>query len=185
MTTSTINTTSAAPTTAFAVANWFIDKSKKSRVPITHMKLQKLAYMAYGWYYAYYENPLFDDKIFAWKYGPVIANLYAMFKGCGKNIVDHYIIDGEKCSIFESDNMEESEKESRKVIEKDIEDVLNIVWRDYSQLTLGQLRNLTHRPETPWGKIVQSFNGIMKNVVIEPTDIKEYFDGLIEKYGDE
>jgi hypothetical protein len=47
------------------------------------------------------------------------------------------------------------------------------------------LRNLTHRPETPWGKLLESTKGKIWNAVIDPVEIQKYFDGLMKKYGDD
>ena len=37
------------PYTASHVANYFLGRAKKERRKITHLKLQKLVYIAYGW----------------------------------------------------------------------------------------------------------------------------------------
>jgi uncharacterized phage-associated protein len=125
------------PTSVFAVANWFIKKSIDMDKPMTHMKLQKLVYMAYGWYYACYEIPLFGNDIVAWKHGPVVPSLYAVFKDNGQLPVKQYaiklteddngnpeIID---YSIYFSDkelqSLSEQEQQERKKIENGIEKI--------------------------------------------------------------
>jgi|GEM_PF-4384082 len=35
--------------TVFDIANWFLMQAKGEVMPLTHMKLQKLVYFAYGW----------------------------------------------------------------------------------------------------------------------------------------
>lgn len=50
----------------------------------TAMKLEKLLYYSQAWHLAWTEQPLFDDKIEAWRDGPVVPSLYLLHKGCFK-----------------------------------------------------------------------------------------------------
>jgi uncharacterized phage-associated protein len=185
------------PASVFAVANWFIKKSQDTNKPITHMQLQKLVYMAYGWYYACYEIPLFCDDIVAWKHGPVIPSLYVVFKDCGRLPITYLantIVPNEngypeirdysiRLSDAELQCLPPQEQQKQTNTANEVERILEMVWRDYSDLTAGQLRNLTHRPDTPWGKIFESTGGRIWNTIIEPAEIQKYFDNLIQKYG--
>lgn len=65
---------------AIDVAEYILDKLG----PMTAMKLQKLVYYAQAWHLAWTEKPLFNDKIEAWRNGPVIVALYEIHKGCFK-----------------------------------------------------------------------------------------------------
>lgn len=47
---------------------------------ITNLKLQKLLYFAHAWYLAIFDKPLFNDRIEAWVHGPVIPNIYHLYK---------------------------------------------------------------------------------------------------------
>lgn len=49
--------------------------------PMSHMKLQKLAYYAQAWSLVWDDTALFDDRIEAWVNGPVVPSLYKSFKG--------------------------------------------------------------------------------------------------------
>ena len=67
------------------VANYFIERGLKESNPVNPMKLQKLLYFSYGWYLALTDanDRLFDAKIQAWKYGPVVENIYHDVKQYG------------------------------------------------------------------------------------------------------
>lgn len=52
---------------------------------ITHLKLQKLVYYAQGLYLAYFNKPLFTQSVEAWRHGPVVNDLYHIFKPYHKN----------------------------------------------------------------------------------------------------
>ena len=61
------------------VANYFLSNHRDTG--ITPLKLQKIVYIAHGWYMANYEDPLVDDEFAeAWPYGPVFPSLYHEFK---------------------------------------------------------------------------------------------------------
>ena len=47
------------------------------------MKLQKLAYYAHGWNLGLTGEPLLDEQIQAWSYGPVVFSVYKAFQEYG------------------------------------------------------------------------------------------------------
>ena len=49
-----------------AVANFMIGRSLKQGPPITHLQLQKLVYISYGFYIAQTSDKLFQERIEAW-----------------------------------------------------------------------------------------------------------------------
>jgi uncharacterized phage-associated protein len=63
------------------IADYFLWKAQEENQELlSHMKLQKLVYYAQGLYLAIFEKPLFEDKINAWTYGPVVESLYHDYK---------------------------------------------------------------------------------------------------------
>ncbi len=75
-----------AKCTAQDVANYFIFKAQEEgQELLSNLKLQKLVYYAQGIYLAEYGIPLFDDKIIAWQYGPVVPELYRKYKSYGSS----------------------------------------------------------------------------------------------------
>lgn len=63
--------------TANDVAHYILNKTGR----IQAIKLQKLCYLAQGWHLTWLGDPLFDDEIRAWRYGPVIYSLYQNHAG--------------------------------------------------------------------------------------------------------
>lgn len=59
-----------------------------TKVQCTHLALQKLVYLAYADYLCEYSEQLFSDEIYAFKYGPVIASVYDVFKKNGMQCID-------------------------------------------------------------------------------------------------
>ena len=64
------------PVRARAVANEFIHLAKADGRSLTPLQLIKLTYIAHGWMLTLYGRPLIVDEVEAWKYGPVIPDLY-------------------------------------------------------------------------------------------------------------
>jgi uncharacterized phage-associated protein len=70
-----------AETIALQVGNYLIDFSHRVGDPISNLKLQKLLYYAQAWYLAFYDKPLFPERIEAWVHGPAVPSVYGTFKG--------------------------------------------------------------------------------------------------------
>ena len=60
----------------------FLSLAGQNGEAVTNLKLQKLLYYAQAWHLAVYKKPLFDDKIEAWAFGPVIREVYCAYKDC-------------------------------------------------------------------------------------------------------
>jgi uncharacterized phage-associated protein len=65
-------------------ANNFIVQASECGVNMSHLKLQKLLYILYAGFLARSGNPLFSNRFVAWKYGPVITDLYDAFSSYGR-----------------------------------------------------------------------------------------------------
>lgn len=63
--------------TAHDVAHYILEETGR----IQAIKLQKLCYLAQGWHLTWLGDPLFDDEIKAWRYGPVVYSLYREHAG--------------------------------------------------------------------------------------------------------
>src|SRR5208282_4587731 len=68
---------------SMAVANWFIENLSR----VDPLKLQKLVYFAHGWHLALRDQPLIDELVEAWDYGPVVPSLYHQFKRYGNQSI--------------------------------------------------------------------------------------------------
>lgn len=95
---------------------------------ISNLRLQKILYYIQGRYVATYHEPLFDNHIEAWTYGPVIPDAYYNYNFYGANkIKDFNIID---LNVFTN-----TEKQlMNKVIEEyKVGDVWKIVKKTHSE----------------------------------------------------
>ena len=109
---------------AIDVAKWFINELHPEP-----LKLQKLLYLAQGYSYAFYDEPLFTEDMEAWVHGPVVKSVYYMFNNYRYNpITTNY-------ELIEFDNQ--------------ALEVLNYVKEKYSKYDSKYLEQMTHNQE-PW-----------------------------------
>lgn len=61
---------------ALTLAKYIVSKCYDERKPVSNLKLQKMLYFLYGWYYAEFKKILFNDNFVAWKLGPIVQDVY-------------------------------------------------------------------------------------------------------------
>lgn len=147
-----------------AVANFFISKSFDTGIEVTPMKVLKLVYISHGWNLGLTSEPLINEAIQAWKYGPVIESVYTEFKEYRNAKITAL------GSIFSMDNND------FRVMTPQVSghiDLLEKIWEVYKDYSGLQLSTLTHQQGTPWD-IVWNQNGgsktmgaIISNDIIE------------------
>lgn len=140
----------------FEIAKYFLEVSKKESKGMDPMKLLKLTYIAQGFYLAFFDRPLFSNEIQAWKYGPVIPELYHVIKPFGYNNVDLRVL----------------ELHTRKPISAEDKRFLDSLWDAYKNYSGIELSELTHREDTPWHKC---FKTRTESCKINNSLIKEYY----------
>lgn len=74
--------------TASIIADLIITFCNEHGDLVTNLKLQKLLYYAQAWYLAFFDEPLFEDRIEAWIRGPVQPEVYARFQHFGYNAIN-------------------------------------------------------------------------------------------------
>ncbi|MFS1664409.1 Panacea domain-containing protein [Streptococcus sp. zg-JUN1979] len=119
--------------------------------PISHLKLQKLIYLAYKLYLINYQQPLFDEKIIAFQYGPVIEEVYHKFKQYGSETIT---IDDQSEYILE--NIHLPQALGRMFLIKDSEQIIDTLLdtlTKYGDLSARQLVDLTHSAKGPWDTV--------------------------------
>ncbi|KAA6345961.1 hypothetical protein EZS27_006506 [termite gut metagenome] len=116
---------------ALDIANKILAQTSFSNYdePVSNLKLQKLLYYMQGFHIAYFEEPLFDEDIEAWLYGPVVPCIYEHFKSNGNKGIEYsgcvITLSGKKEALF------------------------NEVYRVYGAYSAIGLMNMTHE-EMPW-----------------------------------
>lgn len=157
--------------TPLTLANAFIQKAGRDN-GIEHMKVQKLAYFAYGWWLALKNEPLLSESPQVWKYGPVFNSLY------------------HSLSHFKGDRIKEPQKKSpfeEKIETIEDEEVIKLIdwiWDRYSRYTAIELSDMTHSKGTPWREVAEESRFVVpRNFEIPQDKIMAFFKKEAEELG--
>ena len=171
----TVSTTEKTSTTAIHVANYLIGL-KQGSYPVDLLRINKMVYIVFGWISAIRGDVfLFDDRIEAWPYGPVIPSIYHSFKHNGVYKIT------EKCKELDDNfdsyvpDLSDSEKNSPTIIQN-----VKTIWSAYKNSSSSELVGLTHAQDTPW-EIAYKKGKHGRNIEIKKEDIREYYKGLHKK----
>ncbi len=162
------------PYSAKAVANYFLDLASGDGKTLDPMQIQKLVYYAHGWHLAIIENPLIDENVEAWRWGPVIPSLYHEFKRFGSGPISghaHRVRMIAGGLVLSTPRIEETIEDGSIELTKAI---LNQIWKVYGDFTGLQLSTMTHAPGTPWAEIRGTTKG-RKGANIHDDIIKKHF----------
>jgi len=121
---------------AITIADAILGIAKETGSKLTPMQLVKLTYIAHGWSLGLGRGSLFNNRIEAWKYGPVIPDLYHVTKKYGRKPIPLDLI------VAENSKVDESTKA-----------FLRSVYNAYKKFDGIQLSYLTHMSGTPWDKV--------------------------------
>ncbi len=120
---------------ARVVSNELVSIAGRQGNTLTPMQVLKLAYIAHGFRLGVFGVPLIDNKIEAWKFGPVIPILYHSIKDRRDKPVRKVEVNG----------LEQLTDDEREFLE-DVYDA----YKDFSGIDLS---NLTHQRGTPWHQV--------------------------------
>lgn len=165
--------------TASEVANYFIGKAHEEGKPLTHLKLQKLLYVAYGWYYVQFGERLFNEVLQAWQYGPVVASVYEALKHNG-DLSIHCEIEEERedqAGFYHTPMLHRKH-------DADVIKFLDDIWSTYSKYSAIELTNYSHVPGSPWHNLVQQYGGnVPRGKDLDDLSIISYFKSEKERIG--
>ena len=143
---------------ARAVANELLNLAKIDGNRLTVLQLIKLVYFCHAWMLALYDRPLIKQPIEAWRYGPVVRDVYQSFKKHRDNPIESRA--RVRSEEFDGDEMH----------------IVKEVYKNYGYLSGIRLSQLTHSPNTPWERVWDA-NG--QNSIIPNWMIKEYYIGKL------
>jgi uncharacterized phage-associated protein len=146
-----------------SIAALFTSIAAESDKRLTHMQLQKLTYIAQGYKLAITgaTERLINNPINAWKFGPVIPELYQELKMYGNNEIP---------KLYFNENIKPADQS-----------LVRAVYDSYGSMSGVELSELTHRRGTPWDQIWNQQNGKnQQNQIISDNLIATYYlDHLI------
>lgn len=117
---------------ARAVANWFINTKHSEGKSLSIMELLKLVYIGHGWHLEVFDKPLISNRIEAWKFGPVIPDVYNEFRGQGVSVTA-------PCRGYDENSLSEEQK-----------NLMGEILRIYGDMSAFTLSDITHEAGGPW-----------------------------------
>ena len=144
---------------ARAVANVLIGLGIERTKPRDPLQLIKLTYLCHGWMLGLYRSPLSAQPVEAWRYGPVIPDVYHGLKRYGNEPVN-------VLQDFPGSNFDELE-----------DDLIEQVFDVYLDFTGIQLSQITHARGTPWH---QTWHRTGRNSIIPDPLIEKHFAGIAD-----
>ncbi len=139
----------------FDVADYLIFLTSDVFDDMSNMKINKLLYYAQGHCLQETGHPLFNEPVEAWDHGPIVNSVFQRYKKYGKTPIKDYDQDAVS-------RLTDYEKEL----------LMNVAMR-YGVYTASALRNMTHKPKTPWDQVYDE-NSMHTEIPIRI--IKEYFE---------
>ena len=162
---------------SIAIANYFLDLAENKGEPLDALKLQKLVFIAHGWHLAIHNEPLISERVEAWRWGPVISQVYDVFKYYGDKEITGRGTMMRRMSQDPRDIIEDIPKV--KADDKDTIEFLNEVWKVYGEYSGIQLANLTHEKGSPWHQVWhKQNNSAQRGAVIDDRIIQNYYHKL-------
>lgn len=148
---------------AIKIAKKFVDLANEAKSSMDILKLIKLTYIGHGWMLGLYGRRMFPEYVEAWKYGPVVPELYSEIK---QSQYHHGQL------LFE-----EFTDEYKADFNVDEEGVIKKTYEVYGNWTGGQLVEVTHKKGTPWYRITKEHGGYGKYII--PNSLtQEYYERL-------
>ena len=147
------------------LANRFLEKYGPEG-GISHMKLQKLVYLAHAWWLTHNDESLLSHKPEVWRYGPVFSSIYNTFKVFGnKPITEPYVM-----AFQESADTVENET---------VDSLITWIWKRYGHHSGADLSDMTHKEGTPWQVIVKKNNyKVPYNTEMDDNTIRQHYTDL-------
>ena len=145
-----------------AVANYFLQKAMDEGKEMDILQIVKLVYLAHGWCLGFLDRPLIPPgRIQAWKYGPVLPEIYWIFRPQG--VVMHDFARDLKGKPYQADMDAEQTQ------------IADDVYRTYHPLSPIRLSYLTHAKGTPWAQTPGHYTTIPEET------IRTYYRNLAEE----
>ena len=167
---------------AKSIANELLSLAQSRGIcDVTPMKLQKLVYYTHGWWFGATGEPLIEEQIEAWQYGPVVPSLYEATKKFGNQPIASPLHD----YVLEGDDLVEVTQHVASDEQKAVENLLEWILDEYGDKSGIVLSNATHAEGGPWDTTVKTKttadNVLPKSTDIDPEIIRSYFAAQIEK----
>jgi uncharacterized phage-associated protein len=144
--------------TVHDVADYLLWLADRDRIGVDHLKLQKLVYYAQAFHLGSTGEPLFEEELRAWQYGPVCLELWERYR-------------------YRRDYLEPPESPNEDAFSKDARELITLVYERFRELSGIELFRRTHE-EAPWIDADRSARA-SQNDLIDLDAMRDYFRGRL------
>lgn len=134
---------------AIAATEQLLHIAHKHGMGLTPMQVLKLVYISHGWMLGLHQQPLFDEDVEAWKYGPVVPCVYRKYKE------------------FRGSPIKSPGKDHEEDMEGPKRNMIGQVFDGYGTYTGIELSELTHQEGSPWDTARKARMDIIPNDLIQ------------------
>lgn len=134
-----------------SVAEYILFLAREAGTAITPMQLLKHVYLCHGWTLGLRRQPLLEDSVEAWQYGPVVPWVYHKYK------------------TFKSSPITDTPLQAPSCFSPDESTIMKQVWEGYRKFNGIQLSSITHANGSPWDVTVKTagLGATISNDIIE------------------
>ncbi len=150
---------------ASVIAYAFVEKGIEEGCFVTQMKLQKMVYFAHGYHLARHGEPLVVEKFEAWKFGPVVEDIYQTYKLYGSDLITDTIFLPKPPRAYRYKPLTDAATEA-----------IEYTWKVTRNLSAAQLSQWSHLDGSPWAKV---YDPAQSSRVIPDEEIRSYFQKLL------
>lgn len=139
---------------ALDVAHYIIERCYSNNNAVSNLKLQKILYFVQAEFLVSKNCPCFDDEIQAWDFGPVVPNVYFVYKVFGSANIPCFGNSGVSNKLLTQDKK-----------------MMNEIIDECVKFSASALVEITHN-QTPW---IEAYNRPGYNNIISTKSIKKFF----------
>lgn len=136
------------------------------------LQLNKLCYLVNGFTLREQNEPAFHNDIEAWRYGPVIPEVYQTYRHYGKEPITE--LDMCRTALDDYTAVAKRWGELYYIVGKKIAEIVYGVVREYGKYSGWDLVDMTHKKHTPWKRAYRPGH----NKVIPTDDIRRFYKEL-------
>src|SRR5699024_9478304 len=124
-----------------------------SKTNCTHLKLQKLLFFFYEKYINKYKTTPFSEKFLAWDYGPVVPEVYDVYKIYGRSSIQNREDDSVQIMKEEDFKLSVYSRFKKTPIYGNVLETLEDTLDEYGEKSANELVSITHQEGSPWDKV--------------------------------
>ena len=151
-----------------SIANFIIAYANSEQESVTNLQLLKILYFCHGWYLLKNDTALIKDRFEAWKYGPVIRQVYDNFKEFKDDPICKMATKFDTTSLTHTEVIPEINRDDRSFIIG--------IYKSYSTIHAYDLIRLTHEEGSPWHEMwVVNSKKVHVGMYISNERIRDHF----------